>query len=220
MQSLRDGVTGKGTARNEPRNLHEYSSTSSSLSSTAALAVLLQMGILCKLSPGREGWRFRRNGGGPLRLLWRAGGADRAVVALARPTPTYLYSSRRPRMTSYQIAAHVGRTIHPSWTSADGASSSINGSAAADQPTADRSTAAATSAQPTASSSSSSSPAAQSATTALGAGRTPLPLNYDASCAFCRIVKGQGKGYIVWEDDQTIAFLGACAGCPPVASGS
>ena len=117
-------------------------------------------------------------------------------------------------MTSYQVQAHVGRQIHPSWADASSSASNGNGSAAAAaaaaHPTADRSTAA-TSAGPASSSSSSAAPSvAQSTTTALGAaGGTPIPSEYDASCAFCRIVKGQGQGYIVWEDEQTIAFLGA-----------
>jgi hypothetical protein len=114
-------------------------------------------------------------------------------------------------MTSYQVQAHVGRQIHPSWADASSSASNGNGSAAAAaaHPTADRSTAA-TSARPASSSSSAAPSVAQSTTTALGAaGGTPIPSEYDASCAFCRIVKGQGQGYIVWEDEQTIAFLGA-----------
>lgn len=72
-------------------------------------------------------------------------------------------------MTSYQIQAHVGRAIHPSW---DGAASSLNGTSHL----ADR------------------------------------PSTSSASCAFCKIVKGQGKAYTVWEDEETIAFLGEYAG--------
>lgn len=96
-------------------------------------------------------------------------------------------------MTSYQIAAHVDREIHPSYL--PGAASSANGT---------------TSAPPT---TSSADLAATTTPAAAAADESPAEAEYDARCVFCRIVRKEQNAYPVWEDEHTLAFLGASA-CP------